>query len=104
MGAGTEGFLNRSSLFVYRKSDAVHRGLHCWHDDPNGLWEERCGLDSLRSEDTLGLLHVNGGTRSERRWNEDPHDKEERRERTEVWKSVVDVREESLDCLPGTSP
>lgn len=47
------------------KNDAVHRGPRCWHDDPNGLWEERCGLDSLRSEDTLGLLwkHPKGGNR-----------------------------------------
>lgn len=104
MGAGTVGFLNRSSLFVYHRNDAVHRGPRCWHGDPNGLWVERCGLDSLRSEDTLGLLHVSGGTRSERRWSEDPHDKKERRERTVVWRGVAGVRVESLDCWPGTSP
>lgn len=49
-------------------------------------------------------LHVSGGTRSERRWSEDPHDKEERRERTVVWRDVEGVREGSLDCWPGMSP
>lgn len=47
---------NFAHLFVYHKNGAVHREPRCWHGDPNGLWEERCGLDSLRSEDTLGLL------------------------------------------------
>lgn len=41
---------------MYHKNGAVHKEHRCWHGDPNGLWEERCGLDSLRSEDTLGLL------------------------------------------------
>lgn len=99
-----EGFLYRNSLFVYHRICAVHRGPHCWHGDPNGLWEERYGLDSLRSEGTLGLLHVSGGTRSAKCWSVDLRGKEVRREKTEAWMGVVDAREGSLDCWPGTSP
>lgn len=60
---------DRSSLFVCHRNGAAHRELHCWHGDPSGSLEGKCGPDSLRIEDTLDLLHVNGGTRFVRRWS-----------------------------------
>lgn len=60
--------------------------------------------DEQQGGTELSYLHVNGGTRSERRQSADHHGKKERRERTEVWRGAVGAREGSLDCWPGTSP
>lgn len=93
----------RSSLFGYHRNDAARKELRCWHGDPSGSLEEKCGPDFLRIEDTLEL-HVNGGTRFARRWSGVRPGRRVRRARRVAGKGEKGGKGEYPDYWPERSP
>lgn len=45
-----------ANLFGCHRNGAAHREHQCWHGDPSGSWEGKCGPGFLKTEDTLELL------------------------------------------------
>lgn len=101
--AGKGDLADKSSLFACHRNDADRRELRCWHGDPSGSWEETCGPDSLRIEDTLEL-HANGETRFARCWSEVRPGRKVRRARRAAGKGETGGKGGYPDYWPERSP
>lgn len=102
--AGTADFEDKNSLFGCHRNGAGHKELHCWHGDLSGSWEGKCGPNSLRIEDTLELLHVNGETRFARRWSGVRPGRRVRKARRVAGKGEADGKGGYPDYWPERSP